>query len=85
MRVLNREQGTIITDLRFRANHARRDHAILHTDDSRIVLYIDTLYSPGLGRDMLTIAARAVGNRPAGSDDLPRWAKGEHPPVRREL
>jgi hypothetical protein len=63
--VLRAEQGTIIADLKFSANPARRDHAILHTDDSRIVLYVDTLYSPGLQRDMLTIAARAVGNRRA--------------------
>ena len=60
--IVSREQGTVSVWLQFLPERPRRDHAIFHTDDSRFVLYVDTVYSPGLQVDMLTIAARAGGN-----------------------
>jgi hypothetical protein len=41
---------------------------IIHSDDSRWVLYIDSFYSSGLERDILAIAARSGGNKFASSE-----------------
>jgi hypothetical protein len=60
-------QGSISVWLNFEVGHSRTDHMVVHTDDSRWVLYIDTFYSSGLGRDILSIAARAGGNKSATS------------------
>ncbi len=54
--------------LNFEVGHARSDHMIIHSDDSRWVLYVDTFHSSGLDRDVLAIAARAGGNKSATSD-----------------
>lgn len=60
-------QGSISVWLNFEVGHSRNDHIVVHTDDSRWVLYIDTFYSSGLGRDILSVAARAGGNKSATS------------------
>jgi len=59
--LLDIHQGTVICWLRFLPSEGRRDHVILHTDDSRIVLYVDTFFSRGMQREILRIAARAGG------------------------
>lgn len=62
-------QGTITVWLNFLVGHSRSDHMVIHSDDSRWVLYIDTFKSDGLNRDILAIVARAGGNKIASTDD----------------
>jgi hypothetical protein len=61
------QQGSISVWLKFLVGQSRRDHMVVHADDSRWVLYIDTFYASGLGRDILSIAARAGGDQQATS------------------
>lgn len=58
-------QGTAATWLRFRSGAdaaQRRDHLVFATDDSRIVMVVDTFTSRSWPRPVVRIAARAGGN-----------------------
>jgi hypothetical protein len=60
------QQGTAVTWLRFRSGPAaaqRRDHLVFATDDSRIVMVVDTFTSRSWPRPVVRIAARAGGNQ----------------------
>jgi hypothetical protein len=64
---MDSSSGSITVWLNFDVGQARGDHMIIHSNDSRWVLYIDTFYSSGFDRDILAIAARAGGNKSATS------------------
>ncbi len=68
-RTLISSQGAITVWLKFLVGHSRSDHMVIHSDDSRWVLYIDTFNSDSLNRDFLAIVARAGGNKIASTDD----------------
>ncbi len=58
-------QGTASTWLRLRSGpgaNGRRDHLVFATDDSRIVLVVDTFSSSSWPREVVRIGARAGGN-----------------------
>lgn len=60
--ILDIERGSITCWLRLLPDHDRGDHVILHSSDSRIVLYLDTFWNRALERDLLRVAGRAIGN-----------------------
>lgn len=66
--IMNPNTGSITIWLNFQVGQNRTDHIVVHSDDSRWVLYIDTFYASGLGRNILSIAARAGGNKVATND-----------------
>lgn len=63
--IMDIHQGSIVCWLRLKPEHPRGDHVIVHTDDSRIVFYVDTYFSQGMGREIFRVAARAGGNQRA--------------------
>lgn len=68
------QQGTAVTWLRFRGGPAavqRRDHLVFATDDSRIVMVVDTFTSRSWPRPVVRIAARAGGNQMDKSRNFP--------------
>lgn len=68
------KQGTAATWLRFRNGPAaaqRRDHLVFATDDSRIVMVVDTFTSSSWPRPVVRIAARAGGNKRDKSNNFP--------------
>lgn len=65
---MDTSRGSITVWLKFEVGHSRSDHMVIHSDDSRWVLYIDTFYSSAFDRDILAIVARAGGNKSATSE-----------------
>ena len=61
--VLLVNRGSITVWVKFLEGAERGDHMILHSDDSRLVLYVDTFFSSGLDRTILSIGARVGGNK----------------------
>lgn len=61
--ILPVSQGSILIWLQFLEGVDRADHMILHSEDSRLVLYVDTFFSSALDRKILSIGARAGGNK----------------------
>ena len=61
--------GSITVWLNFSVFQNVNDHMVVHSDDSRWVLYIDTFHASGLNRDILSIVARAGGNKVATNDE----------------
>jgi len=59
------DEGSVSCWLKLLPGISRRDHVIFHTDDSRIVLYLDTYFSSSRKQDIVRIAARAGGTHRA--------------------
>ncbi len=63
--LLDVAHGSISAWLKFDSSQPHRDAMILHSDDSRFVLYVGAYYSPEFQRDIWLVIARAGGNRRA--------------------
>jgi hypothetical protein len=63
--ILNFQGGTVSTWMCLEPDHARRDHVIFHTSDSRFILYVDTYFSGGMQREIFRVVARAGGTHRA--------------------
>lgn len=69
--ILLLEQGSISVWVRLQQGVYRRDHVILHSNDSRINLYLDTYAVSSRDVELTRIAAKVGGSRKALREGVP--------------